>query len=258
MPSARRSKPKPRWAYLVRALTALTLLLIAVVVGLVVWLLPYENVRTPRISGTVVDAVTGRPLPGMDVCLLVTSIGKFGVGPNVRNVERSEAIRTDASGKFSFANTTRQLVSGTKFEGYGIAVTDPAARWNEACGADIALLGGNDISDIFYSEAQIHFSNSSANSAPPYFPVAMVKDPSNPHPLPYGLRVSFGHPPDGGLLRKISNPGNLTIPLVPLLRDEKECQSAQDSGFAELCRQMNKWSNADALRKIWNISPDAQ
>jgi hypothetical protein len=39
------------------------------------------HIGTPRISGTVVNAVTGRPVPGMDVCLLVTHIPDFSSTP---------------------------------------------------------------------------------------------------------------------------------------------------------------------------------
>jgi hypothetical protein len=182
-----------------------------------------------------VDAVTGRPVPGMDVCLLVTHIpSSFGHRPRIE-VMRSVMTQTDASGKFFFARWDDQLDLLDHWEGYGIAVTDPAARWREVCGRELYLLGE---ADIFERERRLKSqSDSAAQSVPPYFPVALVNDLMNPEPPVYGTEVFFGHFPDGSLVRKISDPSKLKIALVPLLRDQNECHSAQDSDSAELCRE---------------------
>jgi hypothetical protein len=198
----------------------------------------------------------------MDVCLLVTHVGPNGISPHVTKVMRSVVTQTDRSGTFFFGRWDDELDMFDKWDGYGIAVTDPAARWKDVCGRDIYLLGAGIRSghtDVFQSERyfQSH-SDSAAKSAPPYFPVAMVKDPNDPHPLPYGPSVSFGHFPDGTLVRKIGDSCKLKIALVPLLRDENECRLAQDSDFAELCRQMNQSLIADDLRTSWKISPQGQ
>jgi hypothetical protein len=219
------------------------------------------HVGTPRISGTVVNALTGRPVPQMDVCLLVTkAVSSFDHRGKEARVMRSVMTQTDASGKFFFDRWDDQLDLLDSWEGYGIAVTDPAAFWNSVCGKDVYLLAARTPSgdvDVFRREIFFH-PDPAAPSSPPYFPVAMVKDPLDPQPQPYGASVSFGplfEFPDATFLRKIDDPSKLKIALVPLLRDEKECRLVQDSELADLCRQMNHSRTADALRTSWNFSP---
>jgi hypothetical protein len=227
------------------------------------------HVGTPQISGTVVDAVTGRPVPGMDVCLLVTySPLSFG-HRRQPEVMRSAVTQTDASGRFSFARWDDIRDWFDDWGGYGIAVTDPAAGWRDVCGRSIYLLGGGldtrrqarsvDVPTVFRAEINFHSqSDSVAKSLPPYFPVAMVEDPRNPHPEAYGTHASIPYFPEGTLVRKIGDPSKLRIALVPLLRDENECRAVQDSDFAELCRQMNQSLPADDLRRTWRISPQGE
>lgn len=227
------------------------------------------HIGTPQISGTVVDAVTGRPVPEMDVCLLATYIPLSFGHRRQPEVMRSAVRQTDASGGFVFAPWDDVRDWFDDWGGYGIAVTDPAAGWKDVCGRSIYLLGGGldtrsqarsvNVPTVFEAETNFHsHSDSAAKSIPPYFPVAMVEDPSNPHPEASGTYVSFGPFPEGTLVRKIGDPSKLKIALVPLLRDENECRLVQDSEFAELCRQMNKSLPADDLRRIWRISPQGE
>jgi len=249
--------------YLVFALAALGLLLIvAFVIRLSISLsreLAPKYAEIPHISGKVADAVSGDPLPGMDVCLLETYVyngPSDGSGHEIK-VRRSEATRTDASGTFSFTASRAQMDWVHDADSYGIAVTDPAARFDEACGKSIYLLGGSS-SAVFQSEFQFRSEPSRSSrydGRPPYFPVALVQDPTRPYPLlhytdPPGFKLGFP------LAAKLDDPGSLKIGLIPLLRDAKECQSAQDSSAAELCKQANNSRIADALRKGWNLSPE--
>ena len=57
--------------------------------------------RIPVISGRVVDAITGRPIPGLDVTLRASSRSGtfFGSGENVLRYENS---RTSTQGAFRF------------------------------------------------------------------------------------------------------------------------------------------------------------
>ena len=262
--------PKPRskfawWPYLVLVLVVFFLLWQLApgrVFVFLEWLSPFR-VGTPWISGTVLDAVTGKPVPGVDVCLLVTYAPVNFDHRRSSEVMRSVGTRTDPSGRFFFERWDDELDWFDHWEGYGIVVTDPAAQWKEACGKGIYLLeasypsGGH--SDIFRIEAYFQgLSDSPAKSPLPYFPAALVKDPDDPHPLPYGRSVSFGHFADGTLVRKLGNPSKLKIALVPLLRDKDECRLAEDSDFAELCRQMNQSPTADDLRASWKLSPQTQ
>lgn len=264
LPPKRRSKLE-WWPYLVLVLLVFFLLWQFApgrVFAFLEWLPPFR-VGTPWISGTVVDAVTGKPVPGMDVCLLVTYAPVNFDHRRSSEVMRSAVTRTDVSGRFFFERRDDDVGWFDHWEGYGIAVTDPAAQWKDACGKGIYLLeasypsGGH--SDIFRIEADFQsLSDSAAKSPLPYFPAALVKDPDDPHPLPYSRAVSIGHFPDGTLVRKIGDPTKLKIALVPLLRDENECRLAEDSNFAELCRQMNQSPTAHDLRTSWKLSPQAQ
>src|ERR1700736_2330520 len=95
LPPVRESKPKWWWPYLVLVLVVFALLWKLApgrVLRLSEWLSPFR-VGTPRISGTVVNAVTGRPVPGMDVCLLVTYVRPTGMSPHGTKVMRSVVIR---------------------------------------------------------------------------------------------------------------------------------------------------------------------
>jgi hypothetical protein len=220
------------------------------------------HIGTPRISGTVVDAVTGRPVQGMDVCLLVTyTPANFDHRAGIE-VMRKLTTQTDASGRFFFARWDDQRDWLDHWDGYGMVVTDPAAQWKEVCGKQVYLLGAGSRSghnDVFEAETYFHsHSDSAAKSSPPYFPVAMVQDPNNPHPEAYGTYVSFGHFPEGTLVRKIGDTSKLKISLVPLLRDANECRSAPDSYSAELCRVMNESLTANDLRTSWKIAPQGR
>lgn len=211
------------------------------------------HIGTPRISGTVVDAVTGRPVPGIDVCLLVTYSRLSFVHAPTPDVLRSVMTQSDASGRFFFARWDAQLDLSDHWGGYGIAVTDPVARWKEVCGRELYLLGKT---DIFECEIRLNIqSGSAAQSPPPYFPVAMVNDFLAPEPPVYGTEAFFGHFPEGSLVRKIGDPNKLRIALVPLLRNQDDCRSAPDSDSAELCRVMNGSSSADDLRTMWKFPP---
>jgi hypothetical protein len=204
------------------------------------------HARTPHISGTVVDAMTGRPLPGMDICLLITVNDDF-VGHTTK-VMKSATTRTDASGMFSLARWDGTLDLFERGYGYGIAVTDPAARWDQKCAGDVYLLGRDP--DVLQRELDLERGQpgSAENRRLPYFPAAVVGDPSNPYPFAYGHGL-LDWLPSAALVQKIDDPKNVKVSLFPLLTDEKQCQSA-DSKLVEWCRWMNVSSAADALRKI--------
>ena len=280
----RERKPKQWFIYFV---------LVVVVLYLFLELAPTQTARvlqrisplrvsTPRISGTVVDAMTGKPLPGIDVCLLgMVSSPSFVRSGRDLKIMRNVSVKTDASGSFSFAQWEDTLDLFDRAAGYGIAVTDPAARWSEKCGSSFYLLGNSP--DVLERELDLKREQPSSADRKqlPYFPAAAVFEPLAQRYLAYG-DSSLSWLPRGGLLRKISghktagrklggpkpgdlttgdweigDPQNLTIPLIPLLSDENQCRSASDSNIAELCREMNISYIADKLRKVQPVrSPD--
>jgi hypothetical protein len=134
MPSAPPSKTRLRLKYFVISVLAVGILSIGLLVGAAVYMtttlaapivVPWFG-GVPQISGTVVDAVTGQPVPGMDVCLVARAKGMNGL-----DVDRSEMTQSDASGKFSFAPSRQK---GFGAAGYEIGIADPAAQMSLSCG----------------------------------------------------------------------------------------------------------------------------
>src|SRR5260370_39206686 len=112
LPPVPRSKPEWGWPYLVLLLVVFVLLwkLAPVrILGLLDRLSPF-HVGTPRISGTVVNAVTGRPAPGMDVGLFVTPVPpRIGGGSQTPAGILSVMTQTESPGRFYFPRSADQL-----------------------------------------------------------------------------------------------------------------------------------------------------
>jgi hypothetical protein len=256
-------KRHPIRRYLFYAVSAFGLLLLLLFIVGAFWigkrLFPH---KTPAISAKVVDAVTGKPLAGMDVCLIVTYINNGPTDGNGHSlmVKRSEKTKTDMDGTFSFAAAKDQIDLLDSYDGFGISVTDPAAQWYDLCGRDTNMLGGSVLSytpSVFLREMyfQRDAPDSKHNLNPPYFPVVLVRDPSNPHPKPYGYQAFWGPLPDEVLVRKLGNSQELVVRLIPLLEDSSECELARDRHDVKLCVEANASMTGDALRKAYNLSP---
>jgi hypothetical protein len=244
--------------YLVYALTGISALVgIALLAGLV-WLsivvhrlVTPRYVEVPHLSGRVVDALTGDPLPGMDVCLLETY-----TAPNVSlgiaiKIRRSELAHTDAGGRFSFAASKMGRDLLEERDGYGIGVTDPAALWAGNCGKLTDFLGGTMLGgepDLFRNEIW----NPKKDGHLPYFPLAVVPDKG------FFPRIDAYFPdpsvPRGVLYRNMGDPGNIKVELFPLLLDVSKCQLIKSPYLPELCIKANSSGIADALRKSWGPS----
>jgi hypothetical protein len=214
--------PRFWWMYLgfrrlIIGFVALVLIIVALIsVGVV-----------PPISGRVVDAMSGKPVAGMDVCLEATVID-FAT----REVVRSEVTRSDALGEFSFSYSIHRTEGFRRWEGYSIRVTDPNAEMVETCG-DIPGVAFSNFSvqiDEGRTWAPIH------SGRPVYFPVAFVR--AVPNRIPFGpLRQKMEHLRGG------------EIALIPLLQNAGECQGIRDSSLAPFCSEMNNSAVASVMRK---------
>jgi hypothetical protein len=73
-----------------------------------------------------------------------------------------------------------------------------------------------------------------------YFPVVIVEGRAN-------------DPNDatqyGAMLQKFTDPRNIRIALIPLLKDESACEPIRDQTNAKFCRGMNSTGEAVLLRK---------
>jgi len=236
-----RSKGRPWWMYLVFALAAIGVLVAAALftglLGLSIVgsrLFEREDAGTPDISAQVADIVTGERVPEMNVCLLETyrdSGPTDGAGPHIA-VRRGEVTQTDVAGTFSFPASTARLDFFQSGDRYSISITEPAGDLVCGLGMESALRGHG---RVFQNGP----SPSGGHRQRHYFPMAIVNDPSNPAALPPSIDSERRILPGAVLFRKLDNPAQLRIELIPLLRNENECQGAYDASTAELCRQAN-------------------
>jgi len=183
----------------------------------------------PRISGTVVDAVTGRPIQGMGVCLVARAKWMSSI-----YVDRSEMTQSDASGKFSFA-PSRQ--GGAGAAGYEIGIADPAAQVDLSCGKYREEAPYLNQQELPSRDDGKHF----------YFPMVAVQGLSTP----LNDQVTYGW-----ITEKFPDPGKIRIALIPLLQNENECAVIQDQTNASLCRYLNRSYDDALLRKRRRPSPN--
>jgi hypothetical protein len=176
----------------------------------------------PPISGRLVDAPTGKPVAGMDVCLeaYVIDWGKH-------EVVRSEVTRSDAFGEFSFSSSIHEAGVFRNWAGYSITVTDPNAGMVPTCGGTIPAFS------IFTTQLNEGRTWAPINGGKPvYFPVELVQNPSPLGPLNQKMKHFWGG----------------EIALIPLLQNARECQGIRDSSLAPFCREMNNSAASSLLR----------
>jgi hypothetical protein len=219
MPSVPRSKTSLRLKCFVISALAAGILCVGVAVGIAVHMgtsLAAPIVGpwfggVPQISGTVVDAVTGRPVPGMEVCLIARAKGMNGI-----RVDRSEMMQTDASGRFSFA-PTRQTGFGAA--GYELAIGEPDSQLSLSCSRGL------------YAYVNQLDLPSRADGKPVYFPVSAVQGV----PQPLNDQATYAT-----VINKFTDPGNIGIALIPLLQNDSECAAIPDQINASFCRYLNR------------------
>jgi len=231
-PMPERVKTEPpstfkRWLKYLR-LVFLSLLL------LFVSIIFYSLVKyVPPISATVVDATTGKPLPGMNVCLQAR-ISEFGS----LKVLREEQTRTNSFGRFSFTASTHPLTPLLQgWEGYTIKVTDPKVKDKlvQPCGGYVTL--------NYIDERQ---EVTTKDGTPFYFPVGLVRH--------LGWNYAY---PLGSSNRKMVFPLGAHIPLIPVLQNPEQCQSVRDSSLVGVCRESNGSAAAYFLRRASTPASDS-
>jgi len=179
----------------------------------------------PPISAKVVDAVSGKPLAGMNVCLEVT-VRDWGRPVTLR----SEETQTDASGRFSFSWSLHTHAMQA-WQGYSIRITDPKTDLVPHCGP---FLNGAYFSSLVYGRP---VSPLDEGGRPFYFPVAVVHEPPQ--------QVSLGF---NAVRREMGFPFGGKIALIPLLNNAYECRPIEDSSLAASCRELNGSAAASSLR----------
>jgi hypothetical protein len=218
LPIARPPK-RQLWKFLVLGLFLLILLCVSFVASLFFGIVP-------PISGIVVDAASGTPLPGMSVCLQ-SRVRDFG---KVR-VVREEKSKSDSSGKFSFGSSIYKPDLLEHWIGYSIRVTDARVELQPPCGAE--LVPGT----LSYYGEGIDWKPGEEGSRV-YFPVAFVHEAFGPNSLP-----------ESSVRREMSFSFRVRIEMIPLFANASQCQSIQDSLLAAYCAELNNSAAAERLRQ---------
>jgi hypothetical protein len=212
-------RPMPRFGWMYVGLRRLIIGFVALVL-IIVALMSVGGV--PPISGKLVDALTGKPVAGMDVCLeaYVIDWGK-------REVVRSEVTRSDSFGEFYFSYSIHNSGVFRHWAGYALTVTDPNAEMVPTCGAIIPAFSR------FTTQLNEGRTWAPVNAGKPvYFPVELVQNPSPLDPLNQKMRHFWGG----------------EIALIPLLQNAGECQGIRDSSLAPFCREMNNSAASSLIR----------
>ena len=201
----------------------LSLILLILLVGA---LCVFNFVRVvPPIYTRVVDAITGKPVPGMTVCLQVENMNLGGL-----EGLRSDISRTTDSGRVFFWPSIHAGLL-LAWRGYWIRVTDPNAQIAPECGANVGWM------DFGAKGWPINFGPE-GNGKRKYLPVALLR----------GEPDSY-FPRWGAMHRTMGFPLGSRIALIPVLQNASDCKQIPDPSLAEDCRQLNTYAAALSLRK---------
>jgi hypothetical protein len=179
----------------------------------------------PPISAKVVDAISGKPIPRMNVCLQFESMNLGGLG--ARGITVST---TNRWGRVFFWPSIHAAVLPS-WRGYWIRVTDPDAQIVPPCGAYVGWM------ELGAKGWPINLEPEE-NSSRRYFPVALVRDEMNPNFRGWSA-----------LHRALDSAVGSRIALIPVLQNVSDCRQISDAQLEEDCRQLNTYAAAMSLRK---------
>ena len=211
---------------------------------------PPGDARIPRISGEVLDALTGRPIAGIDVTLRVAFRETPGtLMPEAEPHRRYENSRTSPHGRFEF---NAAVVSGaghfTPIYWLSANRTFWSPAWmKKAFGRDLDSDPYTD--DVSYDVIQdplfiIKFNAAYLRAGPrvnnrAYFPMAAwFGEPCSQTWNANCLQFPFTE--------------NVRIPLIPVLDNPDDCRRIADYALAEQCRQLNAYRSA--FRRVETIA----
>ena len=164
----------------------------------------------PPISGKVVDAITGKPVPAVNICLQVDS-GSMGHSETIR----TEVVKTDDTGRFSFGRSFHDLHLLQEWQGFSIRLTDQRNDFAAPCGPNL----GPGLNET-HPDQRVSMSG--------YFPVALVDHTS-------ATNSNRGW---SSTRRPIGSMSNMNIPVVPVLSKSDACLQIHDPHLADDCRQL--------------------
>jgi len=181
----------------------------------------------PRIVHTV-NAITGKPVSGMDVCFQAVDNGwgtKFALSTKVTT--------TGSNGRAFFGPSILNLAMLQSVDAYSLQVTDPRSHRANSCGPQVGLTP-----DPIGSQPGDPFTHARTDGSE-YFPVEIVE--------PKGLPQNASWYP---FLRGASFRTNMTVNLVPVLEDPDQCEAISDSSLRQECTRLNKMAQEAMLQDL--------
>jgi hypothetical protein len=174
----------------------------------------------PPVSARLVDAITGKPVSAMNICLQVDS-GAMGSQEQVRK----ELRQSNAAGEFSFSPSVHHILLLQTWEGYSIRVTDPQTNFAAPCGPNL----GPGLNEVYPGQTK---ERKITNTG--YFPVVLVK-PAMSAPNESGLTDTR---------RRMGFPLGMRVALIPILSDPARCKEVQEPWLVKDCQRLNSEAKA--------------
>jgi len=178
---------------------------------------------SPPVITVVKDAITGKPVSGMRVCLQIESIG--------REILATKMSRTGVLGVLFLPPSIQAGPPLLGFDRFWVRVTDPDAEMVASCGGGIG-------SNQTRANGWPIRLGADEHGRTRYFPVALWRGVPDQY---------FSH--WGAMQRAMGFPIGSHIALIPVLQNPSECTQIHDPSLAEDCRQLNTFATAMSLRK---------
>src|ERR1700722_8139326 len=175
----------------------------------------FIRIVPPR-SVRVVDAVTGKPISGMNVCLKAVSHGW------TKQILQSDLKTTGSDGRAFFGPSLLNLKLLQSLDEYSMKVTDPTSEFADTCGSDVGFISppiGIQVGDSFINARR---------DGTEHFPLELV----DPKDLPNNMG---GYPFKRGTSFRFS----MTVSLVPVLDGPDQCALVHDPELHQGCTQLN-------------------
>ena len=224
MPSGRqesKSRNKRRWLkWILVPLLVLGFLAGALYAALFIRVVPPRSVR-------IVDALTGRPLAGMNVCMQAVSTGW------TKQALESDLHATDENGKVFFAPSILNLALLQSFDGYSMHVWDSEGDGVQSCGPGVGLA-----QDLYPNQFPDEFADAVTDGSQ-HFPLELVPKEALPK--------NIGWFP---FLRGAVFRSSASVPLIPILDGPDKCRPISDADLLQQCVRLNTLAQKALLQSL--------
>jgi hypothetical protein len=212
---------KMRWLkWIVVPSSVLGFLVAALYAAFFVRIIPPRSVR-------IVDALTGKPLAGMSVCMQATGSNLGG-----EHALESSLHTTGRSGRAFFGPAILSLALLQGLDGYAMQVTDSKGHVQK-CGAQLGLERG------LYSNPFIDDLADASTDGSQHFPVELVPKgtlPKNISWFPFMRDTTFS--------------SFMSVHLMPVLDGPAQCQQLSDPGLLQECVRLNTIAQNALLQSL--------